>query len=608
MATSVYYNGVQLVNVLTRQFDQTCVYDESDTDLVNHRFIVQVEGTLHNLSYEQSETHPDGKHHHGIFPIGTYGSPQQVMAAVHAQLMQPRGPFIYKQGDEVVLSVHGFAETSLFESDVSNGPKPRSCNIRHVAGLQCYRVEFTIELNVVKCYSSEQQTSAHGNTTDPAAQSDSRVLSNRWSIEETKDENLYTTRTWDGVLRVRNSGFFPHEFRYLVVPHLQRGYKRMQQRFVQSADGLWLRYTIVDKQMHAAPPDPAVDWSATYSETLTNNATIRISNMTVSLMGGPTANKRALLSAAADVAMARLNGLADRIAGISNNAEMWIHNAMFLHHEHENRVELRVTIQRPAKDTDTILSLAMDGVGAPLVLPNHPSYDPKAWPVPTLFDDNSPAAMFAIYLQGPCSPQHGITGALQGQVQQNPDRIQQAPENAEYYQSNDSEPPQDAGKLISQDQYLGFPYTFIEMDNRYVSDSGYIQLPLARKEANNDYAESTRVFRLHAPIARRIFTMRAERVGKWPDLPRPDEVKIDPNNQEPITETLLHKEMIPDNPELLPDGRGYLYKIQAKFVYALSREPVWTEKLRAPSSPVDTSTPADTYFDGQEHLKQDLIE
>lgn len=625
MTTSILYNNVELRNVQTLRFEQMAHYDESNTDLICHRFLITVEGTLH---YDTSTSHV------GIFPPypTVFSRPSDVMRAVQAQLMHPRGVFIYAQGDHVLLRANPApvgptaGVTIDPQADVANGPKPIDCRITHVAGANVYRVQFAIEVNVVKCFSNSFPLEASRGSVAQHPW----VLSNRWSMEETKDEEFFTTRTWDGVLRVRWSSLWPHLARNLCIPMLQRGFRRVSQRFVQSADGLWLRYTITDREMHAAPPSPAVDWRATYSESLGMVGTQNIASMSVSLSGAPGSNKRALFAAGIDVLLARLRGIrdkTDRGDAEDEDAEPEHHvilqNAMFVHHEHSNQIECRATIARMAQEPKTLWNLATEQIGTPLELEDRPEYDPGRWLVPTAYAAGTPAAFFATYLQTPCDGFHGITGQ-NGQSQgpdvqggsASKDYRNEIPPEPEVFEDNSQEPPADAGRGRSDLQaFSGKPYTFAEIRQQYDTQGGRVHLPYSVAPALAPGAPvipgpeaiaampQSGVFRIHAPLARRRVLMHFERVGAWPFIPAPVDVQ-DPNG---IGETLLSSYVVPDAPELLPDGSGMLYKIQAEYVYGMARAPGQNDALRAGSDPADATNPQKNLFPASQFVPDGVI-
>jgi len=63
-----------------------------------------------------------------------------------------------------------------------------------------------------------------------------------------------------------------------------------------------------------------------------------------------------------------------------------------------------------------------------------------------------------------------------------------------------------------------------------------------------------------------------------------------------IKEVILEAHILPEVPELMPDGVLRRWRAQCKYTYALERPPTFLESLRAGSSPTDKSTPYTNLF------------
>jgi hypothetical protein len=273
--TDVYYNGVWLRNCLTTQFDQTVEYDESRTDRLYTRFDITVETLV-------SEDIEDWEECHGAVFNRTdinHWNSQDKMAALHTVLSVPRGEFKYVQGGNTLLRAN--AEIGLNQevgayfldsTDLNNGPKPRNVSIRHVIANKAYRVTFSIEVCVLFCGSlgnvQQFNTILNNELQGPKAfgSVNRKLLSNRFSIEETRDGSFYNTRTMIGRARVAHPALWDTSVRYLLLPMLTYGYKRESISFTHSSDGLDVAYRVIDRQRYAAPPWPAVDFQGNHTE------------------------------------------------------------------------------------------------------------------------------------------------------------------------------------------------------------------------------------------------------------------------------------------------------------------------------------------------------
>jgi len=563
---SLFYQGVELRNVRTLRFEQRSRYDSSGTDLLHHTFTIRVEGVVH----------AGDAAHLGAAAPSPAATAAGAVAAIRTALMQPRGALVYQVNEEIVLQAD--ATKTSAHRDVNNGPLPRFFDIRQIAAGRLFRVEFEIEVALAEPGPSS------GNAPSGVARSGD-VLSHRWTFEETRDEDFFATREWKGRLRVAHADCNPHHYRRLTLPPLSAGYRRQRMQFVAAADGLTLDYTITDQQQHAAPPAPATDWEATYSEATGNEGGHGFAEVKVRLSGPPNARKRDLAAACAAVVEARLGDLR-RSLGQSGNAHL--KSATIIEHLHSNDVEMQVRVLRAASGA-RFLNNPTKKLGRPLAISG---YDPQQALLPTAYDASTPAGAFAMYLQSPHEPAHGMTqSATLTPIGQSPTRAAGA---AVEYLSSPGTLPQDDSIGLSP-FHVQHPYTHVEIENRYRVQSGRKQAPLCTPTASG---ATSALINMHPPQAQREFYMKAERIGDWPELPRPEDT-FDPNG---IAEALLEEEVLTAAPELMPDGKTLLYRVEAKYVFALSRAPTLLEKLRAGSSPIDVTSPNQNLYDGARRL------
>lgn len=259
--------GVILNNVQTLEFLQEAVYDESNTDVLYQKFRITVEALCHTQSHvtgsddAQVTLPPDAVGApYAAQGIGTRNasggmdvllmqlSPTNAGAtaqqrAVRQILMTKAGTFIMRFGGvgsgtneagKVILAAGpaGPATEAATDGlspipiDVANGPVPQSLKIASVANDHMLKIHWSIEINVTECPVGTKFTSG--------------ILSNRWSMQDTIDGNFYTTRRITGKARTRTALTNPHNFRGLVLPPLDDGFKRESMTFGATADGLFL--------------------------------------------------------------------------------------------------------------------------------------------------------------------------------------------------------------------------------------------------------------------------------------------------------------------------------------------------------------------------------
>jgi hypothetical protein len=170
-----------------------------------------------------------------------------------------------------------------------------------------------------------------------------------------------------------------------------------------------------------------------------------------------------------------------------------------------------------------------------------PGYSKTAWPIPTPFDSNSPATIFACYLQSPCVNWHGIAGASEsitnfdGDLETN-DSITQAIRDEPSAQWRFYEVPALQDFLpfrspadLSTQLLSELAYTYVEMIDTYDLHHGVIALlhskprsvSIPTDSGSVTISQETTIIRLHQGIAYHHFNYAAERIGGWPAFPQP---------------------------------------------------------------------------------------
>lgn len=586
--TEVIYNRIQIRDCQTLRFQQDIEYDESGTDKLYDKFLIRVLGTVH-----------DNVDHFHSFGLNGFNPLTSVDAMAYVQhcLNQPRQEFEYIVGGQLLLKAHAMlppnANPNSTFTDVNNGPKPKVINITRVVGKKLFAVEFEIEICRVFC----SPDTSYGAKTGA-------VLNNRWSYTDERDKDWYSIKTLEGTMRMSHISAAPHLYRALCIPPLQKGYRRESMRFVDSPDGLTLKYQITDRQKYAAPPSPAIDWNATYTESSGTGGAIGIGEIKVELIGSPDTNKQDLLDAALLVIEARMGNIRKTFANYGTGPDssiIPIHSAV-VEYLHENRVSCVLRVQK-ASATKQVFAADFTKIGEPLST-SIAGYDPGVWPIPQPFDGISPKEMFFKYLQDPCNDAHQVTMVPSAPYSPG---IQPTDPNPEI-PSGGGTPVGTVQMLtsttpLSYDQPTGassiqtgyYPYTYCRVENVYDVQDGYMQLPIARFGGTVPASplDSCVLIPIHDPVSVRAIIVHAERVGDWPELPEPLIQRLDANN---IGMTRIGLKVCTEAPELLADGRTMLYKSQIRINYAMNRAPLTTEILAGGSTPIDRSTPADNQF------------
>ena len=411
--TTVVYNNVVLRDCETMAFDQDIIYDESKTDVMYSKFRIKIASSIVAIRYGASGedvgvTTPYGatvvQKMHDIqarlsecrkdfwmlvdscvtdekvpYPV-VLDQPllvacgeafqRELVPASPARTSTPTtsthsdGPPQKVEQTPLSMSPHPFSQQSFTMKygegdqdfpkwqvlDCENGPKPKSVSVKEIVGGRAIRVIFEIVICRPICipFFNDNKPVILGADIKPSAHV---VLSNRYSIEETKDENWKTSRSVHGTLRVTHSDFMPHAYRYLCIPPLADGYKRIRQSFVSDPTDLVLKYRIDDEQRHAAPPHPAVTMRGHHAESSVGSTAARsATEFQIRLTGPPGVDKQQLIGAAGKMTINRIKGLGKKHVVGEKDYGMILKNASIVDIIHEPTIEMRVRAEYTSAD------------------------------------------------------------------------------------------------------------------------------------------------------------------------------------------------------------------------------------------------------------------
>jgi len=608
MGTVVTYNGVVLSNVLTREWDQSVVYDDSGTDPLYSTFRLRFEGFLHGQIG-------------GVVWAGSNRNHADTVANyedARARILQPRCELSVSVANslgaarEILHVAPATAATNRADRDVDNGPKPRSFKILQIVGAQCLKVAFDIECSKVECVAGYQihtgGQSSGGGKVPPL------VLNNRWSIEEELDEACFLTRTVSGRLRlskaVASTGI---DGKYLVVPGIERGFRRRSITFSTDKTGLTCDYRVVDRQIHTAAPWPARTMNVRHTQGIADGINCR-SEITVRMEGDPTSGKKLLIQRAIQIVDAKL-----KILGKGRKAgEDYIPESFQITDEigERNAIEVSCRIIEQIGDPKlNVLQGLKERMATDLKLdklPGEPgSYDPSVSkpPSPYGYDvrggERRPTvlALLACYLQTPCYDQHQIA---QGSTEDADD--EDSDENRKLYRPDVMEAHETDTSISYKpsqwsDSHRSYLYTYARMLTRYERDECRVQLPIARKlapppdpenpDAEEDTADTCEVFRLAPAQFRRVLEVDVERAGVWPEIPDAADTYQDGT----LKGWLLEHWNEAHPPSLSADGVTSIFRLTAFYKYALNRPPTKKETLRVGAAPHTKFTADDNLLD-----------
>jgi hypothetical protein len=574
VGTVVNYNGVTMHNVVTRQWDQEMVYDDSHTDALYSKFRLRFEGLLHATT-----TGP-------VWTGATAVQPPPATAParlidIQKRILMPRCVLAVTVADSGGQATPLFvcnppAVAGDFDRDVANGPKPTDFRVLQVVGARLFRVAFSIECCKLVC------------ATPPSAMP--FYLNNRWSVAEDMDENAFTTRTISGRLVMSMAQPYMQAYaKNIVVPGLEEGFRRERIEFSVDKTGLQCDYRVTDRQIHTAAPWPATKMNAVHTQATQDGLTF-VSEVQVSLEGPPHADKRLLITRAMQIIDAKLNFINRTV-----NKEWWPELISITDRIGETNAVDAVARIREAitEDQESLYANLRKSMGEQLALPDMDSqphaYDPKLSDAPALFGyvphtgERQPSVLMtlACFLQQPCVDDHAIKYRDGGTetAEEGEGRNKYTPEVKENSGLTGTIPSSDGDAWSTA--HRANVYTYSRITSRYITNQCRVQLPIAASIGAGTPTTTTRCFRLALPQCRRIIELDIERVGEWPQIIPPDDSYADDN----LYGLLLRHWLEPHPPTLAADGKTKIYRVTAFYLYALNRPPTTSESFRVGVAP-----------------------
>lgn len=584
--TKITYSGIAIQHCHTKRFSQEPVFDQSDSDLSHFKFVVHVSGLVSGVT---ATSHFQG--------AGFTGEAAGTMVNIRRALSSPRGSFRMQMGvtadsdGTTILSADPYqAESATPGSglDVNNGPKCRVIDITHIAANEVFRVEVEFEICLREC---------NGTIAGEAA----AVLSNKWSVTDDVDENLWTTRVYQGVLRTVSAQFNANSFRALVVPPLQPGLRRKRMTFDVSRDGLTLGYTILDEEVNYSAPHPATNWSFRHTET-TQTAALMESRVSIMMEGPRTAPRRDLIMLCVAFAVLKIGQGRDK--KIKN-----LFNFLSLSEESGSSGTNRVHLDLAATQS-VVIDVKNAPVGVEAVVAfgglkerfggtvdaksfNNlvANYNPdksiggRDGENPVVQGAVSRYGAFVTYLQCPCCERHDMAFDPSTVL-----AVESPSQNPTESTFNVVETVEDVPlpSYIS-DSHAEAIYTFWQLDSTYDTDEGLVALPVAgsvvagTSQQQAEARDSVRVISLHPPICTRSIRLAGERAGKRPELPKMATF----TDSAGIKHTRLRRIVKPATSTRTADGQE-LFRVDAEYEFALSRPPADGDEMEIGSNPWDT--------------------
>lgn len=607
----VYYNNIRLQNALTKSFRQEVVYDPSGTDHWFSRYTMAFEAIITTLGMTQDIQ---------CSTSSASGDPHVVWTDIRHALLDPRHTLritrlVKRDGqvveEEVFRCVPERVNPEDRERDLGHGPKPTSLELLGMVGGRALRVRWEVsceKLDLPRDYPELQ----HYEQEFAQLQT---VLDNRWSTSEELDENFYLTRVIRGTLRLsRPVARLGWDYRWLAVPALEAGFKRAQLSYAVKEDGLTAEYQVTDKQVHTAAPWPATSMKVRNSRSTRWGVTYT-GRCEVELIGPPHIPRKALVIRAIQI----MNNLTRYGLGatqgpdspltflphnISISEEIGPTNSVTAEIEYEFTPKEKLDDKIQEQFVARFMELGKDlgrGIAQPIAGLDPPPFDhydpnlswmPSPYGYTTWGEERSPAAqaIFQCYLQRPYHPWHatGWWPAPEGAPEEvTRPEVQEV--QVQRVEPSALVPPQDEKRF--SDSHAQAVYTYSRMRTMYsISRRHLVFDRLCRKD---DEGPTSVIVPLGKSAARRLIVVDAERYGKPPEIPAPVDY-VDANG---VKAYLLkyHVDVLPRS--VSPAGDGWIYRLRAKYLYALDRAPPERDAYPWPVGRLPHTASSETGFD-----------
>ena len=578
---------------------------------------------------------------------------------VHGLLSVPRQEFLYYNNLILMLRAYnpntngptGWAENEILQDqDLDNGPKPKFVNITQVLGSRAYRITFGIEICRLICKVPPYPTNDNagelpgqeewcGTATPEWAnlwgsekvneRINRALLSNRFSIDESRDDNFYVTRTLTGKARVRDPSMWRLGIRYLLLPGLPRGYQRVHQQFVTAPNGLDITYRVVDRQRYAAAPFPAVSFSGQHMEKTGIDGSHSHGVVQLVMNGGPTSSKKGLLAAAISIVEARIGQPSKKQPG-QTTEHCIVRDVSVTDILNENSISLSVQFERHAEDegedknhkwgnvfwnklgllpdVDTLL---YQNGGNPRK--DGEQYNRDQWPIPVPWDDGAPYGIFSQYLQDGCCPWHFTPHSTipdDQDIDDTADYTPQSPEPATVSRAyvgdtkDEAAPPYRGPYERLEEEHIQMPYTVYEISSDYETDNGLVALPVASDEETTYRQNNCIISRIRTAVCRKTIFVSAKRVGGNPKFPSMKDSFVDENG---IEYFLLEHHPEFKGARKMANGIDYEYEAHVRLVYLMSRPIGPSDKVTYGALPWDINGKSSHYADLSEQNQDERL-
>jgi hypothetical protein len=566
MKTTAIYNGITMQDWNTESISHRVERDKTGSDPIYVELTIVGTAVVHNIYNSTLGLElPPGTD----LPLG--------FNLIIDDLLQPKRRFEMLIGSRSFLSIvpaHAAAPGLQSQrQDINNGPRTSVRIARIVSGMTM-TIEFTIVLCLPYC--------------DRPGGSRGGVINFRYWSSEELDSEFYTTRTYNGRIRVKHAGLNVfHELRNnFLLPPLAKGCERKSIVVRESQDKLEAEFTITDKEVYACAPHPAITWDCHHTQTVQAAHGTMESQVNVVLRGQKNVDKRKLISLAFAIGNDRLHHLDAEAEGNIIPMSMVLDD-----HVSGNEVTFSCSVYEALDGVvDGVKYGFRRSIGSPILLPN---YD-KEYQLQGVDTSSLSGILTGVFMdQDPCHVAAMPTCSNDQSVRRyNYGRC------GVVVIENATLPPYQT-KYDTKDNRKG-AYIYYKLENDWWGDSGRVALPMGTDSRGG--RSSNKMVSLYKEQQYRDVFIDAKRINVPPVMPTPEDFADTNARQMRIVEYQVSpsaKQLSADARKTI-DGSSAFFRFSADKPYkpGLGDLPTGTVPVFNDTRPYSNVVPAQ-YFESQ---------
>lgn len=524
----VTYNGEQ-VTLASVRYGGRAVYDQTDRTHQGFSLIFRVSGIVYGTTQAGFAT-----------KLGT----------IKDAFSRSRRHFLWTVGSTTIFSITGSGQDSQTVAgaivDRRYGPKVRGMEVEQIVNSYSARITFEVECHI-------------------AGANAGNLEEFWWEFSFDYDRNFTCTRNITGVMRLAAPSDAALTFLTSGTywPAIPRGFFRDSIQHTTSADGLQVRFTIIDRQIWRTLPKPLTEGYASFH--IETQGAMMFKSLQCSFSAPINVNKQIIMQFILQLIRARFPRMFNAQSlnpdpPPSGQFGEFITSFSITNHEFENKMECSITtrssapaILKNAVTAEKVMDIDFLGLG----LDDVKNIAPPAGDGWTASDGESHDEGItgtALLLPGVSYPFDVQNSANVPSV--NPDTDQESVPattgNTGYNQQGEAFDSATHNPEAS-DEHNAYPYTFFMEHYQYILDYRKVVLPVMK--ASTDTAAVTDVVQqLGNPVLRILQIGRARRLNHPVGIPEPVPMEYG------MGAHIESREIRTTAPQILSDGRSLEYE------------------------------------------------